>query len=235
MPFIHSFTLETEVAFVFVNISILLATGGACPPVPMYNTMKLQALTLAVLLFCSAAVIGAEQFAEQNLAEELYGRGVHAFFDSNYKGSIELLSKAEQLGSTDPRAYFYLALSGLRLNKRGDADAYFKKAAQLEQEGKSARDYNVSAAISRIQGVERLLVERYRRQAKQNWENTEKKRKELMYAAEKAKDEAIVKSVGKAPVATAPFGARSIDPFAKPEPKTEPKKEEKPDEEKPDK
>lgn len=196
----------------------------------MCNTVKNScyvSLLAAFLLLAGIAVPSyAQVFAKQRQAEALYGHGVHAFFDKDYKGAVELFAQAEKLGTSDPRVYFFSALSHLRLNKRGDADSFFKKAAKLEQESLSARDYNVSAAISRIQGLERMLVEGYRRQARQNWQNAEKKRREMMYAAEKEKEEAVLRNVTKIKPVEVEFGARSLDPSAvgeKPQ-KEEPKK-----------
>ena len=180
---------------------------------------------VAVAVFCTALSAGcllAGVFDKENEAENLYGKGVHAFFDANYRGAVKLLKKVEELGSEDPRPYFFLGIALSRLGKGEEAEATLKKAAALEWEGRSARDYNVSDAIKRIQGTERLFVESFRRQAKADWEAGDQIRLEKRYGQEKAAGKSILAQLAKGSelpppeksqfVGVAPFGARSVDP-----------------------
>ncbi|MDR0703354.1 MAG: hypothetical protein LBF88_00025 [Planctomycetaceae bacterium] len=174
--------------------------------------------TLCFLFFVGCNVVllfadTAETLFKVSRAENLYGKGVHAFFDKDYSGAIDLLTQAEQLGSEDPRPYYFLALAHSRLKHNDHADDYFKKAAQFEWEGQSVRDYNISDALRRIQGNERLNIERYRTQAKLDWQNAEKRKREILYAKEKADEKRILTKMAKHPVAVVPFGAQSIDPL----------------------
>lgn len=176
--------------------------------------------TLCFVLFagCNVVSLFAETASVDTLfkvsrAENLYGKGVHAFFDKNYSGAIDLLAQAEQLGSEDPRPYYFLALAHSRLKHNDKADEYFKKAAQFEWEGQAVRDYNVSEALRRIQGNERLHIERYRTQAKLDWQKSEKRRREMLYAKENANEKRILSEIAGHPVVVAPFGAQSIDPL----------------------
>jgi tetratricopeptide (TPR) repeat protein len=146
-------------------------------------------------------------------SENLYGKGVHAFFDRDYSGTIDLLTQAEQLGSEDPRPYYFLALAHSRLKQNDKADEYFKQAAQFEWEGQAVRDYNVSESLRRIQGNERLNLERYRTQAKLDWQNAEKQKHDILYAKERTDEKRILTEMAKHPVVVAPFGAQSIDPL----------------------
>lgn len=176
--------------------------------------------TLYFVLFagCNVVSLFAETASVDTLfkvsrAENLYGKGVHAFFDKNYSGAIDLLTQTEQLGSEDPRPYYFLALAHSRLKHNDKADEYFKKAAQFEWEGQAVRDYNVSEALRRIQGNERLHIERYRTQAKLDWQKSEKRRREMLYAKENANEKRILSEIAGHPVVLAPFGAQSIDPL----------------------
>ncbi|MDR0338564.1 MAG: hypothetical protein LBI18_15945 [Planctomycetaceae bacterium] len=171
--------------------------------------------TLSFVLFSCCHIIslfGHTEF-KVNRSESLYGKGVHVFFDKDYAGAVGLLTQVEQLGSEDPRPYYFLALAHFRLKHNDKADDYFKKAAQFEWEGQSVRDYNVSEALRRIQGNERLHVERYRNQAKLDWQRTEKRKRDILYANDKAAEKRILAEMSKHPVAVVPFGAQSIDPL----------------------
>lgn len=171
--------------------------------------------TLSFILFTCCNIIslfGDTEF-KASRSESLYGKGVHAFFDKDYAGAIDLLAQAEQLGSEDPRPYYFLALAHFRLKHNDKADDYFKKAARFEWEGQSVRDYNVSEALRRIQGNGRLHVERYRNQAKLDWQQAEKRKRDILYAKEKADEKRILTEMAKHPVVVVPFGAKSIDPL----------------------
>ncbi len=177
----------------------------------------------------------AAEFATQNHAEVLYGQGVHSFFNGDYEAAIEVLSKLDTIKAEDPRAYFFLALAQKRLGENDLADKNFKKAARLELEKRTARDFNISATLRRIQGRERLEVEQYRRAARLEWQKIEKKRRQVLFGEQKAKDREILTELAqgestqgeltqsepkrgkmKHPViATAPFGAQSVNPFGK--------------------
>ncbi len=161
----------------------------------------------------SHAVHGAV-FDKQNRAEQLYGQGVHAFFDNDFVASKKLLHEVEKLGSEDPRPYYFLAMSYLRLNENKKADHYFDKAAQFEWEGRSIRDYNVADALMRIQGNERLKLEKYREKAKTNWQEAEKRRLAVMYKDSGNRAQST-QSVQNVPLAKPALfaGARIMNPF----------------------
>ena len=136
--------------------------------------------------FC--LLLGAGFIAVPNaVADEsdyIYGKGVHAFFDQNYVKAIMILSQADEIESSDPRAYYFLGLAFLRQNKTEDAEHYFRKAAQLEFGGRSLRDYDVSESLRRIQGAERLLLEKIRTAERIKAQNREHQRQEARYGKE---------------------------------------------------
>ncbi len=169
----------------------------------------------STLFFFLGGIVFCAEFAAQNRFEVAYGKAVHAFFAGHYQETVKLLESTEKRKNEDPRAYYFLALAQLRLGEKDLADQIFKKAARLELEGRSARDFDIPETLRRIQGKERLLVEKYRREARLKWQNEEKKRKAVLFGEQKAKDRATLAELAKPVVATAPFGARSVDPFAK--------------------
>jgi hypothetical protein len=171
-----------------------------------------------LFLVCAAAVLScrlcsAGVFDKETQAEDLYGQGVHAFFGGEYDAATDLFRQSKELVSQDPRVYFFLALSYRRLQKDDLAEPLFEKAAQLELNVQRYRDYNVSDALRRIQGNERIFVEKFREQAKKNWQSQEVKRRSGLYGKEQKKDDAVLKAIADSFVGAAPFGARSLHPF----------------------
>ncbi len=176
-------------------------------------TTALFALFVCLTFYAVPDGVSADVFVRQNRAEALYGQGVHAFFDNDFQESTNLLLKVEELGSEDPRPYYFLALSYLRMEDDQKAEEYFRKAAKLEWEGRSFRDYNVSDALRRIQGKERLYIEMFRSQAKREWQQAETRRLNEMYKREEVTDTEVMTSLSKRFVGTSLFGARSVNPF----------------------
>ena len=177
------------------------------------GTMKNLVFPVLLFVVWGNAKLFADVFAMENKSEVLYGQGVHAFFDGDYKGAIRLLKQVEQLGSEDPRPYYFLAIANHRLGNDNLADEQFRKAARLEWEGQAIRDYNVSDALRRIQGNERLYIEMYRRQAKIDWQKAEQRRRDAKYEKGKSEEKDVLATLAKSFVGAAPFGARSVDPF----------------------
>lgn len=172
---------------------------------------------LIMLFVCSGyARVSGQVFSKENQAELLYGKGVHAFFDGDYRESLQLLGQVEKLGSEDPRPYYFMALAYHRMKQDDKADEFFRKAARFEWVGQAMRDYKVSDALRRIQGAERLYVEMYRKQAKIDWQKEEKVRQQEKYGLQKTRDKDVLNALAQSFVGTAPFGARSVDPFRTP-------------------
>lgn len=96
---------------------------------------------------------------------EWYGAGVHAYFDNQLTQAHRALTAAIDGGSEDPRAYYYRALTYLRLGRPEQARADMSIGADLEMRDAAGR-YPVGRSLERVQGSERMLLERYRVQAR---------------------------------------------------------------------
>jgi hypothetical protein len=97
-------------------------------------------------------------------ATSLYSQGVHAYFAGRVSDADSLLSRALGLNDQDPRIFFFRALSRLRMGR--DADARGDMAVGAALEAARANRYAVGAALQRVQGSHRLLLEKYRREAR---------------------------------------------------------------------
>ena len=129
---------------------------------------------LAALGVCVPAL-----HAQDHLLDDLYGRGVHAYFSRNYQDAHRLLSDAVTSGSKDPRVYYFRALTDSRLKRPEDATADLKTAAELEFSGDEP--VNVSKALERIQGSERLMIEDVRSKARISIRNAAEARAKIRY------------------------------------------------------
>ena len=140
----------------------------------------------SILIVCclagAAFVAGTLLVASES--DHIYGRGVHAFFDHNYKETVTILLQAEEVKSNDPRVYYFLGLAYLRQEMNEQADQYFEKAAQLEFNGRSLRDYDVSESLRRIQGTERLRLEKIRTVERVNAQKREQLHRKARYGAD---------------------------------------------------
>lgn len=130
-----------------------------------FNARNLfQSLSLCTLL--AMGLMTSPALASDALTE-LYGKGVHAYFAHNHTLAQELLTQAIDAGSTDSRAYYF---RGLSLAAQGDAMAGladYERGAELEVS--RSRSSDIGKALQRIQGLQRLEIEKARQNARVNW------------------------------------------------------------------
>ena len=105
---------------------------------------------------------GSQLWAQSAALTELYGEAVHRYFSKDYLGAEEILTRAIEHGSDDPRAYYYRGLA--RGMYGGDGQADFEEGARLEAAGRIG--VNVSQALIRIQGHQRAKIEKARQDAR---------------------------------------------------------------------
>src|SRR4051812_10696787 len=74
-------------------------------------------------------------FGQDAMLEELYGRGVHAYFSGNMVEAYNSLHAAIKSGSRDPRAFYYRGLVLNRYGRPTEATDDFRKGAELEMLG----------------------------------------------------------------------------------------------------
>ena len=133
-------------------------------------------------------MFGASTFTVTDDSDHIYGKGVHAFFDRDYKGAVTILLQAEEIKSIDPRPFYFLGLAYLRQGKTEEAGQYFRQAAQLEFSGRGARDYGVAESLRRIQGADRQQIEQIRSEERTNARIREQQHQEARYSSEHAAD-----------------------------------------------
>jgi tetratricopeptide (TPR) repeat protein len=126
---------------------------------------------LAGLVACAgtAAVWASAAAAAQPSIESLplaaaYGHGVHAYFAGDFERAYEDLSQAIEAGTTDPRAYYFRGLAAIRQGRGDEAEADFTEGATRESAGLGA--WPVARSLERVQGPDRLRLERHRTRAR---------------------------------------------------------------------
>lgn len=123
-------------------------------------TIPRQLICLAVAMLASSA---AAQSSEWDTASASYGRGVHAYFAGRYGDAEAWLSRALEFDPNDPRLFYFRALALMRLGRSDEACFDMEVGASLEAERPNR--YGVGVALQRVQGGDRLVLEKYRRQA----------------------------------------------------------------------
>src|SRR3954464_4792366 len=119
--------------------------------------------TLGTISLC---LLVSPLFAQEPRPAKLYEQGVNAYFDGRACQADTFLSEAIQSNSQDPRAYYFRALSLLREGRVAEARGDMLVGAKLEAQ--SPQHQVIGAALERIQGSERLMLEEFRRNARLN-------------------------------------------------------------------
>ena len=133
------------------------------------GTVPAAVALLAVALVGGAPLPAAELSpglaAEEQIAvRQAVGAGMHAFHAGDYDRAYQELSNAIEAGSDDPRGYYFRGLAAMRMGRTSEAEADFAAGADREAAGGSMR--RVSLALERVQGQDRITLERFRSRAR---------------------------------------------------------------------
>jgi Flp pilus assembly protein TadD len=91
--------------------------------------VRKMALALALV---SLAVCADATRADDVMASQFYGSGVHRFFRGDLWNATTDFTNAIQAGTDDPRPHYFRALAYLRMGRQPEALADFAKGAELE-------------------------------------------------------------------------------------------------------
>jgi hypothetical protein len=92
------------------------------------------------------------------------GTGIHAFYEGDFARAHDELTSAVEAGATDARAYYFRGLAALKLGRTSEAEADFALGA--EREAADGSVLRVSRALERVQGCDRLTLEKHRSRAR---------------------------------------------------------------------
>lgn len=136
------------------------------------------ALALAGI-HCQSLVPAAVPTIESMSLAATYGDGVHAYFAGDYQRSYDDLSQVIEAGSADPRAYYFRGLVALKLGRLDESEADF--AAGAEQEAEGTGSWPVARSLERVQGCDRLKLERHRTRARVALLQEDRRRNQMRY------------------------------------------------------
>jgi hypothetical protein len=157
--------------------------------------------------------------AQEAVLSDLYGRGVHQYFAGNDGEAQAALSAAIDGGTRDPRAYYFRALVGMR-SGTSDFESDLRKAAELESADSNLL-YPVGKALERVQGAQRMTIERHRAVARAEAHQRQLRRDILRYEERRRGEGDVARPLPtappKSPTAAPPVPApapSAEDPFA---------------------
>ena len=173
----------------------------------------------AALAWAGLACIATVARAQDPILAELYGSGVHEYFSGRYQQAITDLSQAVDGGTKDPRVFYFRALCWWRLGDTPKAQTDLAAGAKLESADVN-QYYPVSKSLERVQGAGRLMLERYRVQARAEAYRRQEKRNLARYEAQRKAEAEVLRATPPPPepgAIAAPSGKTPAEePAAKP-------------------
>lgn len=133
----------------------------------------------AVLAVLAISVASGTCLADDPLARDFMGAGMHAYHAGDWQRSAEDLTAAINAGSRDPRAYYFRALALLQQGREDEAIADMQQGAMFESSGPGGTV--IARSLERIQGPHRRMLERYRRRALIEQQALDRRRIEQRY------------------------------------------------------
>ena len=123
--------------------------------------------------------------ADNEDAPDLYGHGVHAYYEGQFEEAAGAFSQAIEQGTNDPRIFYFRGLSHFQLGDEQAGRDDLAKGAQLENES-SGRFYGINKALTRVQGPLRLILEEARDQARREAAEQRRARNRAIYGIDSA-------------------------------------------------
>ncbi|MDO5566723.1 MAG: hypothetical protein Q4G59_08700, partial [Planctomycetia bacterium] len=111
----------------------------------------------------------------QTESSSSYSQGVFQFYDGHFAEAEASFDAASKADPSDPRPYFFKGLCQSRQGDEVGSKDSLQKGAYLENTAKG-RLYNVSRALSRVQGYERTMIEDTRRAGRIAWRKLEEQK-----------------------------------------------------------
>jgi hypothetical protein len=152
------------------------------------RVVAMAAVGIAVSIEAPAAVPTIESLP----LAATYGNGVHSYFAGDYSRSYEDLSQAIEAGTTDPRVWYFRGLAALKLGRLDESEADFAAGAAREADGVGA--WPIGRSLERVQGCDRLKLERHRVRARVASVAESHRRNELRYLERERAEPEVLRS-----------------------------------------
>ena len=124
------------------------------------------------LIVLAVAIAGGSPSAAEFVGEEpvavknAIGDGMHAYHAGDYDRAYDDLTNAIEAGTDDPRAYYFRGLAALRLGRTSEAEAEADFTTGADRELVTGSMRRASQSLERVQGTDRLSLERFRARAR---------------------------------------------------------------------
>lgn len=157
-------------------------------------TRIVRCCTFGLMLAIAGTWAAAGLAQDHPVFSQFYGSGVHSYYERDYFEALAALSQAIDGGTKDPRAYYYRGLSHMQLGDSTSAARDMKKGAQLESADVN-QFYPVGRSLERVQGRQRVQLERYRAQARAEMRYRQMKRDAARYEQRRRAEAQVLRSV----------------------------------------
>ena len=145
---------------VWVSCSRKPRAGGS-----LASAVLVPLVAVALAAVCVTELRAADVPGDDPLAvRDAIGTGIHAFYEGVFARAHDELTSAVEAGATDARAYYFRGLAALKLGRTSEAEADFALGA--EREAADGSVLRVSRALERVQGCDRLTLEKHRSRAR---------------------------------------------------------------------
>ncbi len=136
---------------------------------------------------------------------------MHAYFAGDYVQAHKRLTAAVDAGSQDPRVFYFLGLTNLKLGRDPEAVQDFRKGAAFESRDTN-KFYEVGKALERVQGYPRIELEKYRAEARMAAMEARERLRKARYEAIQREEKRVTRPMPPLP----PPSLASPEPVATP-------------------
>jgi hypothetical protein len=127
--------------------------------------MSRSTFVAGLILGCTSLVPVTAHAQQFGAPETLYSDAVQAYFRGCSAEAEALFSSLAGVDPNDPRAFYFRALSLMAQGREDEARSDMEIGAQIE--ARFPTRFDIGKTLERVQGRDRLLLERYRSQARQ--------------------------------------------------------------------
>jgi hypothetical protein len=158
--------------------------------------------TWALAIGLVARLAATSSGAEAVLAE-FYGSGVHYYFAGDFGRAVTDLTAAINGGTRDPRVYYFRALAEMRSGRDTHVAADLRAGTALESADLN-QFYPVGKSLERVQGANRMAIERYRTLARAQAFQRRHDQDLIRYEQRRRAESQVLRSSAAAPLAPPP-------------------------------
>jgi len=115
----------------------------------------------AAMFVILCGVPGSASCADEDAAQAISGRGMHAYFAGDTSAAEDLFTQAIATGTQDPRTYYFRGACRMQQEREDEARDDIRRGAYLETHSEG-RFYDIGHSLERVQGKARVMIEQAR-------------------------------------------------------------------------